>query len=208
MTTTIWKGDTVTTVYSGVDGAYPGQALPAGTRIVAGYIGAKDLPGGPDTPHIWTRDEWNLYLDPRSALFGGHDLRCLPIYVHDYPGDPVADANNAADAAIDLGWSHDRSRIIVWDAEFLSVKSYAAALHLNLNRLGFELMTYEKTVLQDPSADFRWIFRILTAGSPEPTAIPAGEDGWQWAQHDPWDLDIFSQAVYNHCGQGPRGSKP
>ena len=195
------------TLYAGADASQPGNPLPPGTRIVAGYIGALDLPGQPDTPHIWTLDEWNLYLDPASQLYGGPELRALPIYVHDFPGIPETDAANAIDAVTDLGWSDRKSRIIAWDAEFLSDDAYAASLRRALHRGGFRLMTYEQTPLQDPSTDFRWIFRILPAHARPPRALPAGWDGWQWTFGARWDGDVFSAAVYDGCGRGPRRAR-
>ena len=197
------------TLYPGVDASHiPGTPLPAGTRIIAGYIGAKDLAGQPDTPHIWTAAEWNIYLDPGSPVYGGPELRCLPIYTRDYQGNPDEDANNAADAATDLGWSHDGSRVIAWDSEFLADDWYASNLRAGLHKRGFKLMTYEQTPAQDPSADFRWIFRILPRGSAQPTELPAGEDGWQWSFGNDWDHDVFSERVYHYCGQGLRKVNP
>jgi hypothetical protein len=203
------------TLYPGVDASRePGTPLPFGTRILCGYIGALDLAGRPDTPHIWTRDEWNAYADPDSPLVAPQDkpfLRLLPIFTRDFAGNPDNDANNAADAAIDLGWSHDGSRVILRDAEFFRDDSYSAAFRARLNLRGFKDGTYEQTPTQDPSAQFRWIFDLVPR---QPKALPPGWDGWQWAfPNTPggvpgWDRSVFSQRMYDYCGQGPRKVNP
>ena len=191
-------------LYKGADASTPKAALPSGYLIVAGYVGAPELPGQPDTPHVWTAAEWNQYLDPASPLYVP-GCRALPIYTHDYPGDPVQDAANAMDAAADLGWDADRgSRVMAWDSEFLSDPGYCAGLRRALNLGGWLLMTYEKTALQDPPTDLRWLFHIQGLHSPPPRSLPAGADGLQWTFAGAWDLDLFSQRVYDLCGQGPR----
>jgi hypothetical protein len=187
------------TLYHGADASEPEIALPNGYRIVAGYIGALDLPGPPDTPHIWTVQEWNRFLDQAG------NVRALPIYTHDYPGNPSQDAQNADDAATDLGWDPDNgSRIMAWDSEFLSDNTYCAGLKRALNVRGWRLMTYERTPLQDPATDLRWIFNIQAPFTKPPSKLPAGADGLQWSFAGKWDLDIFSQTVFDGCGIGPR----
>lgn len=194
----------MTTLYNGVDASTPGEFLPGNNvRIIAGYVGASDLPGQPDTPHIWTVAEWNRFLDPTGIV------RALPIYTHDYMGDAEQDAQNANDAATDLGWDPDNgSRAMVLDSEFLKDNVYVGALRRALNKLGWLLMTYERTPLQDPDTDLRWIFDVLPRHVPPPRSLPAGWDGWQWNWAGQWDLNIFSQRVYDLCGIGPRRRMP
>src|SRR5215469_6288160 len=141
-------------LYPGADSAAPGEPLPEGTKILAAYVGAPDLPGQPDARHVWTLPEWDLYFNPGSHLYGGPELRALPVYLHDYPGDPVADAANAADAMADLGWAMDRGRLIAWDAEMLVDPGYAQALADELDKRGARLMKYGpgSTVFRNPAA--------------------------------------------------------
>lgn len=192
----------MTVLFDGADASQPGQPLPAGTKILAAYIGATDLPGPPDTPHIWTRDEWNLYLDPGSELYGGPELRVLPIYVHDFPGDPRADAQNAVDAAMDLGWKR-LDRIIAWDSEQLADEPYAKALDAYLWAQGFRLMIYEHDVTQNLITPHGGIWQVLLQRF-KPRVLKPPYEGQQWRFGQAWDLDVFSQFVYDNCGRGLR----
>ena len=197
---------TLAPIYPGVDGAFPGSALPSGTRIVAGYVGATDLPGPPDTPHIWTLHEWNSY----EALDDTDLVRALPIYVHDFPGDPRQDAQNAVDAVTDLGWKPNLDRIIAWDAEQLIDPQYAQELYDNVYMIGrFLVMKYGplSTTFQNPPApggtwlaDYNFTF--------PPKVVPPNTVGVQWRAGNPWDRDVFGQFVWDRCGRGDRQLEP
>lgn len=193
---------------NGADAAYPGNPLPAGTQILAAYVGATDLPGPPDTPHIWTRDEWNQYLDPESALYGGPDLRVLPIYVHDYPGDPAVLAQNAVDAVTDLGWAAGIGRLLVVDLETLVDPAYVSGLNQEVSLRGFRLCKYgsystinQNSFVYGGTWGALWVTR-------KPTILPPGTVGQQWHPGELWDLDVFSPFVYDNCGRGLRRSVP
>lgn len=204
----------VTNLILGVDASYPGNKLPQGTEIVAGYVGAPDLLGTPDTPHLWTLEEWNWYLDPKSDrpdLYGGPGLRALPIYTHDYPGDPVADANNAIDAMTDLGWRQHWTRLVAWDSEALVDAVYEGRLARQLQvAAGWNMLPYgiARTITMVP----------VPKGSPgvwaaalqpqQPRGLPDGWAGQQWRFGEDWDYDVFTPAVYNQCGLGPRRANP
>jgi hypothetical protein len=193
-------------LYKGVDASKPGHPLPPGTSIVAGYVGAPELQGIPDTPHIWTRDEWNMYLDPLGQFYGGPAIRALPIYTHDYGGDPVIDARNAIDAMLDLGW-HEGMRLLAWDSEFLIDQAYEEGLAAELwKQEGWGLLPYgvARTITQviaPPHSPGVWAAALQ---STEPRSLPAHWAGWQWAFGNTWDLDMFDQAVYIGCGKGSR----
>lgn len=204
----------VTNLIIGADAAYPGNVLPAGTVIVAGYVGAADLLGQPDTPHLWTVQEWNWYLDPKSErpdLYGGPGLRALPIYTHDFPGDPVADADNAIDAMTDLGWHQDWMRLLAWDSEALIDAPYERALALRLrSAAGWNLLPYgtARTITQvTPPAGSPGLWPALLQPQ-RPRGLPEGWAGQQWKFTDTWDYDVFTPAVYNQCGLGPRKANP
>ncbi len=185
------------TLYHGADGAYPGAPLPAGTSILAAYVGEQQDPGPPDTPHIWTTGEWNSYLEADPHL------RVLPIYTHSYPGDPVADADNAADAVLELGWKPGIGRLIAIDLETLVDPPYVSALGARLEARGFHGMPYGSAyyVMQNPPLAGRWVAQLT---SYRPAAIPPGAVGVQWRFGQHWDSNVFSEFVYANCGVGLR----
>jgi hypothetical protein len=205
-----WRKEMVQTLIRGVDASIPGAPLPAGTLIVAGYVGAPELQGIPDTPHIWTQDEWNIYLDPKSHLYGGPALRALPIFTHDYIGNAKLDAANAVDAMTDLGWHHG-FRVLGWDSEFLIAKAYEDELAGELWDLaGWSLLPYgvARTITQVPPPDHSPGVWAAALQPQEPRFIPPGWAGQQWKFGSEWDYDVFTHDVYNMCGQGPRRSLP
>jgi hypothetical protein len=193
------------TLYNGADASRPGAPLPIGTHIVAGYVGDPGLQGQPDTPHIWTQDEWNLYLDPASPLHVP-GIRALPIYTHDYGGNPALDAINAVTAMKDLGW-HRGNRYLAWDSEFLIDKPYEDALAAELWRwAGWGLLPYgvARTITQVPVPPHSPGVWAAALQPQQPRFLPPGWAGQQWKFGDAWDLNVFSQAVYDGCGMGPR----
>lgn len=194
----------MTTLYNGADTAAPGHPLPAGTKILCGYIGAHDLPGQPDALHVWTRAEWNQYLDAGSPLYGGPELRSLPIFVHDFPGDPVQLANNACDAAVDLGWAHRLGRLIAVDLETLVDAAYVSGLNKQIRARGFRCMKYgsPSTINQNPATDGGTWMALLLAH--RPSVLPPDTVGDQWRFGTEWDLSVFDKFVYDNCGVGPR----
>lgn len=202
-------------LYPGVDASNPGHApgnpLPAGTKILAGYVGALELAGQPDTPHIWTPDDWNQYLDPDSMLYGGPDLRTLPIYTRDFTGNPTLDATNAIDGMIDLGWHPNWQRICAWDSEFLINQAYEDEFAATLwDVAGWGELPYgvARTITQVPvPAHSPGVWGALLQSAP-PKFLPPGWAGQQWRFGQLWDFDVFSQAVYDQCGRGPRVIRP
>lgn len=194
----------MTTLYNGADTAKPGSPLPKGTKILCAYVGAKDLPGQPDARHVWTLDEWNLYLDPNSHLFGGPELRSLPIFVHDYPGDPAQLAINAVDACIDLGWSANEGRFVCIDLETLVDPQYVSSLNIEVRALGFRLMKYGSAhfINQNPPVDGGTWMALLA--NRRPAMLPPGTVGQQWHFGTEWDQSVFSEFVYANCGRGIR----
>lgn len=195
-------------LYNGVDSATPGHPLPRNTRILCVYIGAKDLPGQPDARHVWTIDEINQYMDPASKLYGGPDLRVLPIFVHDYPGDPATLANNCCDAAVDLGWSNRLGRLLVVDFETLIDPPYVGGVSAQITDRGFRMTKYgsQGTINQNPPVPGgTW---MATDSGTRPAVLPADRVGEQWLFDEPWDFSVFDQFVYDNCGVGPRKARP
>lgn len=184
--------------YNGADGAYPGAPLPAGTSILAGYVGELGQAGAPDTPHIWVKDEWNEYL------LRTPDLRPLPIYTHNYPGDPRECAQNAADAVRELGWRHRIGRLIVADLEELVDADYQNGLSAAIDAAGFTMLPYQPLWA---SQSVGWTGPVwapmLTRHRPRELSGPLVGIQWRWGQD--WDYDVFARSVYDRCGRGPRG---
>lgn len=189
------------TLYPGVDASTPGAPLPAGTKILAAYVGIAGR-YGPDTPHIWTADEWNHYLsaDP--------ELRVLPIYTHNYPdGNPDADAADAVEAVEALGWAANLPdpgrRFIALDLEIMVNADYVYKLGEGIWNRGFRAIPYGSAsyVTQNPAFAGRWE-AILTRHAP--TVLNPGQRGIQWSWGTDWDYDVFDQETYDGCGVGLR----
>lgn len=190
-------------LYSGIDASRPPAGLPMWpVDIVCGYVGDASLPGPPDTPHIWTPDEWNtLYEASRGRA------RMLPIYTHNYPGDPVADAKNAVDAVRALGWAPNMPgnsrRIIALDLEVFVDRPYASQLEQEIWNLGFAAMPYGSNWydLQNPPGIGWWVALLVLRA---PRWLGPGVQGVQWQWGPVWDRSVFSQRVWDGCGQGAR----
>lgn len=191
------------TLIAGADSDKPGQPLPSNALILAAYVAATDLPGQPDDVYTWTLANWNLYLDPDSELYVP-GLRPLPIFVHDYPGDPAILAQNAVDACSDLGWADNLGRLLVVDLETLVDPEYVSSLNHEIRARGFRMMKYGSAgfVNQNPPVDGGTWMALLQ--NHEPTVLPAGTVGQQWRFGNVWDLDVFSRFVYENCGRGIR----
>jgi hypothetical protein len=189
------------TLHNGVDAAFPGGQLPAGTSILAAYVGGEFQPGAPDTPHIWTASEWNHYLDVDP------NLRLLPIYTHNFPGDPVADANNAVDAVRALGWAPnmpgDLRRIIAVDLEVFVDPPYVSALGTEIGNRGFAMMPYGSNgeVKGNPPGIGYWVADLVMTAQ---KTLGTGVQGVQYRFGQQWDYNVFSQRVYDGCGVGRR----
>ena len=189
------------TLYPGADASHPGAPLPAGTKILAAYVGQPGQ-GAPDTPHVWAPAEWNEYVDRDRTL------RLLPIYVHNYPdANPAEDAANAVAAVKALGWIpylHGGARqVIAIDLEVLVAYNWVAELEQAIDDLGFRAIPYgsRSYVVQNPSCFGYWVAQLT---SRQPTVLPQGARGIQWHWGTSWDLDLFDQGVYDACSTGLR----
>lgn len=188
-------------LYPGADASRPGATLPAGTRILAAYVGQPG-PGSPDTPHVWTATEWNEYAVPNPGL------RLLPIYVHNYPDfNPAQDAANAVRAVEALGWvpgiTGAMRQAIAIDLEVLTAYNWVEDLEGEIDARGFRALPYgsRSYVVQNPSCFGYWVAQLTSRA---PTVLPQGAHGIQWHWGPSWDLDVFDVAVYDACAYGPR----
>ena len=188
------------TLYHGADASRPGAVLPSNVQILAAYVG---IPGkyGPDTPHIWSGTEWNEYISEQPSL------RVLPIYTHNFPGDPANDALDAVDAIKSLGWAAhlegDQNRILAVDLEILVDPAYVNPLFNTIKTSGFSPMPYgsDAFVRQNPSGIGYWSALLM---SHAPSVLPPGTRGIQWQWGNTWDLNVFDERVYLGCGRGLR----
>lgn len=188
-------------LYPGADAAYPGAPLPAGTRILAAYVGQPGV-GRPDTPHVWAPHEWNEYADRDP------ELRLLPIYVHNYPDStPAQDADNAVRAVEALGWTPGvpgaGRQVIALDLEVLVSYNWVADVEQEIDARGFRALPYgsRSYVVQNPSCFGYWVAQLTPRA---PTLLPQGARGFQWHWGTSWDLDLFDQGVYDACVVGHR----
>lgn len=187
-------------LYNGADAAFPGEPLPPGTQLLSAYVGLPGV-GRPDTPHVWTADEWNGYI--RSTP----NLRVLPIYVHDYDnGDPIGDADNAVQAVLNLGWAPNMPgtsrRIIFLDYEILVDPDYVAAMERRVYDRGFRPVPYGSSyfVRQNPAPYGYWDANYTFH---RPTQLPPGSVGVQY-EPGTWDLSVFGQLAWDGAGRGLR----
>lgn len=189
-------------LHNGVDASRPGGPLPTGTEILAAYVGEPFEPGPPDTPHIWTAAEWNEYLTVDK------DLRVLPIYTHNFPGNATEDAKNAVDAVRALGWLPNLTgtsrRIIALDLELFEDPSYVSALGAGIEALGFDWMPYNtnSTAFANPEGPVgHWVADLVMRA---PKSLGPGVAGVQYKFGTQWDYNVFSDRVYLGCGIGLR----
>ena len=199
--------------HNGADAKDPGHPLPPGTDLLYVYVAALDMPAVGDPARVWTLDEINQYLDPDSPLYGGPDLRVVPMVVHSYPDDPVAAARNAVDAVRDLGWGPFIGRIIEGDLETLDDPPYVDALAVNVANGGFRLGKYGSLSTVNLNPPVPGGTRFAAWQGTKPAGIPAGlGDAWQWASPAQvggnWDLTIATEFVYANAGRGPRKARP
>lgn len=185
-------------LFNGVDGAYAGGPLPAQTRILAAYVGVAGEAGAPDTPHIWTTDEWNEYLHQDPGL------RALPIYTHNYPGDARECAHNAVDAILALGWRPGVGRLLAVDLETLVDEEYEAELAVSIATLGFEMLPYQPLWAAQAAA---WAGKVWAPvlSRYRPTTLHAQLAGIQWQWGNAWDYDVFDRYVFDRAARGLRG---
>jgi hypothetical protein len=184
----------MTGLYNGADASVPSKAtLPAGTQIVAGYIGG-------DTPHVWTASEWNQFTG----------VRYLPIFVDDKESyaNGTALGSAMARAAVARGWypsdDSDPHLVLVVDAEITKAYEYYAEASDRVWELGFVLMQYRSAGSvgneEQNTPSLTW---VADYGQPKPHTTIWGGYQYQPNVHG-WDLDVFSQYVYDRCATGPR----
>lgn len=190
--------------YNGVDAAYPGAQMPPGTHILAAYVG---IPGqgnrSPDTPHIWTADEWNEYIDRDP------ELRVLPLYVHNYDdGQPEKDAMNGVAAIRELGWAPHRigaqRRILVIDCETLVDYSYFYNMSKTVYDEGFSPVLYGSSMVTKNAMVGGRGYWVASLTPRTPTTLPKSWRGQQWSWHGAWDWSVFDGDLYAGCGRGLR----
>jgi hypothetical protein len=131
------------------DASTPPEHAPDGMLAVAGYIGIAGAPGEPDTPHIWTYEEWRRF--PK--------LKKLPIFTRSDPASahPHADAFNALRALFGLGVP--RGSDVGWDLETAVNADYLRAVCQVMHWAGYRVWPYgsASTVFGNPACDGYWV---------------------------------------------------
>src|SRR5258708_5510511 len=168
----------------------PGKPLP-GADAAFGYIGGM-------TPHVWTLQEW---LDATS----NGALRCLPIWVADFSATPGAQAQKAAEAAVDLGWlahadQHQSVlRAIVLDSEVSENTLFIRDFAESLLQQGFITVDYRSlAALQAaPSGLTEWVAHWNVPPGP----FTKLQVAFQYKADVPFDntqidLDVFDQSLW------------
>jgi hypothetical protein len=179
------------------DASIPPASPYPGCTAVAGYIGG-------NTPHVWTRRQWN------EASDNGR-LAVLPIWVGFGEGDPVEHGKEAAAAAVARGWVPHHSprwRAIVADVEALSETEWLEAFGTQLRREGFLCWPYMSAVAlpSDPPGYSVWLAQWNRQAD-----VPPIHDviAHQYAHDLPYentsvDLSAVLAGVLDSFGRGPR----
>jgi hypothetical protein len=174
----------------------PARPYP-GCGAVAGYIGG-------NTPHVWSADEWN------EASDRGH-LYQLPIWVGFGEANPVQHAQQAAAAAVKLGWVPHRVpvwRAIVADVENVAETAWLEAFGAELRQQGFLCWPYmsASVLSSDPPGYSVWLAQWDGIAD-----VPALHDviAHQYAHDLPYlgtsvDLSAVLPGVLESFGQGLR----
>lgn len=177
------------------DAAFPPLNAYPNAGAVLGYLGG-------NTPHVWTPDEWRRF----------QNLKQMGIWVGYQESDPVGHGNDAASAALSLGWTPNGNgatrRGIVLDFETEIDPSWVKSYADTVNSRGFDTFVYgsESFVLQNPVRSGRWI--ALYNDQPNIPGDP-GAVAHQYEADVPWngtqvDLSVVSSDFLLHFGYGPR----
>jgi hypothetical protein len=179
------------------DASMPPNVPYPGCGAVAGYIGG-------NTPHVWSAAEWNRAND-------GGRLAQLPIWVGFGEVSPVEHAQQAAAAAVRLGWVPHHSpawRAIVADVETVSETGWLEAFGGELRQQGFLCWPYMSlSVLpSDPPGYTVWLAKWDGIAD-----VPPLHDviAHQYAHDLPYqgtsvDLSAVDAGVLGSFGRGPR----
>lgn len=123
------------------DAAYPPQTAPEGYQVAAGYIGG-------DTPHVWTRAEWDRFSH----------LRRLPIFTRSAPAGHSGTADAFAALAQLYAIGAPRGIAVVWDLEAAVAEAYLNEVDAVMSWAGFLVWIYGQasTVFKNPECHGYW----------------------------------------------------
>jgi len=112
-----------------VDSAYPlpSSQVPAGVQGLAAYIGG-------DTPHVWSKAEWDSY--PITVQYR------LPIFVRSNPPGPGAAADVASAVAQLKAIGAPPGTLVAWDMETAVDAAYIKAAYTALKADGYTMIVY------------------------------------------------------------------
>jgi hypothetical protein len=189
----------VTSLVRMFDASQPPARPYPGCAAVAGYIGG-------NTPHVWSAAEWNKASD-------GGRLAQLPIWVGFGEADPVGHAQQAAAAAVKLGWTPFHShpgawRAIVADVEAVQEEAWLAAFGAELRQHGFLCWPYmsASALPSDPPGYTVWLAQWDGVADVPPIH---GVIAHQYAHDLPYlgtsvDLSAVLAGALVSFGRGPR----
>jgi hypothetical protein len=176
------------------DAAYPPTAPYLNAAAAAGYLGG-------NTPHAWTRGEWNDQAG----------MRYCPIWTGYLEDDPAQHANDAVTTAEALGWKAFTlpRRIIALDFEGEIDPAWVNTYADVVEHLGFDTVPYLSISAWqggDPTR-FSWWLPDWN-GVPD---LPAYPDviGHQYVPDVPWlntkvDLSVIDEKFWARLGRGAR----
>lgn len=157
------------------DAATP-PANPPKTDGVAGYIGG-------DTPHIWTRAEW----DAQPARYR------LPIFVRSNPAGASASADAAAAARQLVAIGAPKSILVALDTETAQDPDYVKSFDEAMYGFGYTIIDYgsQSAVYGNDEPDgYYW-----GAEWTNRPGLISGDAGTQYASGASWDLDDFKAGL-------------
>lgn len=157
------------------DASQPPPGDPAGADIIAGYIGG-------DTPHIWTKAEWDQYKT----------LRKLPIWVRSQRGDGNADGFDALKQLYRLGVP--KGTTVVYDLETLVYGAMVTAFSNVMAWGGYQTWIYGSAdyVFGNPPCAGYWVADykgqpfMYPHSAVRATQYAAGVDGYDWSEVKGW----------------------
>jgi len=177
-------------LYKMIDAAFPPPDA-AGASAVAGYIGG-------NTPHVWTRAEWQRFAHVRQ----------FPIWVGSGRTNGSSDGKIAVSAVRALGWAAHRPhrRAIICDVETNNMRAYLDDFAAEVWGAGFQTEVYESmsVVAANPGKEGIWV-----ADWDGIMDLPRGTNAHQYVPNVKYegteiDISVVSGEFMQHGGEGAR----
>lgn len=163
------------------------SVIPAGTRVVMGYVGGEGM-----TPYVWTPAEAKRYITKTCTWW--------PIYTVPESALSALDGSRAASAmshALDVFPVHTGTPVFL-DVEHVAIRDSpeGAAACIEAWTRGMRAAGYLHVyAYADPGVGGRWLPRWVTS---RPQSLPLGIVGWQWQgshDHPAYDCSVFDPSL-------------